>query len=114
MKRLLPLLCFLIVLCAVAMLPLKAEAKAETMTQDRIEACLEAEGLEYYAYMILADAPEELQPVILEARNRIIHNSSWVADELRGWVCDREGNVIEIVPRFHEVFPEDWEIPEAE
>lgn len=96
------------------MLPLKAEAKAEPMTRGQIEACLEADGLEYYAYMILADAPEELEPVILEARNRIIHNSSWVDDELRGWVCDREGNVIEIVPRFHEIFPEDWEIPEVE
>lgn len=114
MKRLLSVFCIPVFICLLTLLPVKAEAKAEPMTQEQIEACLDENGLEYYAYMILADAPEELRPVILEARNRIIHNSSWVDDELRGWVCDREGNVIEIVPRFHEIFPEDWEIPEVE
>ena len=101
----------LILVCLLALLPLKAEASTEPMTQEQMEDCFAAEGLEYYAYMILADAPEELEPVILEARNRIIHNSSWVADELDGWVLDPEGNVVEIVPHFHEIFPEDWEIP---
>ena len=114
MKRLLTLLCIPVLCCLLAILPLKAQAKAEPMTPEKIEAYLEEDGLEYYAYMILENAPEELEPVILEARNRIIHNSSWVDDELRGWVCDRDGNVIEIVPRFHEIFPEDWEIPQVE
>lgn len=111
MKQLLPLFCFLLVLSVVLRMPLKAEAKAEPMTQEQIEAYLEKDGLEYYAYMILTDAPEEIQPLVLEARDRIIHSSSWVDDELQGWVCDRDGNVVEIVPKFHDIFPEDWEIP---
>lgn len=81
------------------------------MTQGQIETYLASESLEYYAYMILEDAPEELKPVILEARKRIIHNSDWVDDELDGWILDPDGNVIETLPHFHEIFPEDWEIP---
>lgn len=101
----------IVLFCLLMLLPLKAEARTQPMSQAQIEAYIAEDGLEYYAYMILADAPEELEPVILEARNRIIHNSSWVADELDGWVLDPEGNVVEIVPHFHELFPEDWEIP---
>ena len=113
MKRLLPLFCIPALFCLLTMLPLKAEAKAEAMTPEKIEACLDENGLEYYAYMILADAPEELESVILEARYRIIHETSWVADDLQGWVTDPYGNIVEYVPKFHDIFPEDWEIPEV-
>ena len=114
MKRLLCGFCLLAVLCVLVVLPVRADAKAEPMTPEQIEAYLESETLEYYAYMILEEAPEELKPVILEARNRIIHNCpGWVDDELDGWVTDQEGNVIEVVPHFHEIFPEDWEIPKV-
>lgn len=101
----------LAVFCLLALLPMEAEAKTEPITQEQIEACFESESREYYAYMILEDAPEELKPVILEARKQIIHNSDWVDDELDGWILDPEGNVIETLPHFHEIFPEDWEIP---
>lgn len=114
MKRVLFLFWVPVLLCFFAILPLKAEAKDDAMSLERIEAYLEADGLEYYAYMILEEAPEELEPIILEARNRIIHNSSWVADDLQGWVVDPEGTVVEIVPQFHEIFPADWEIPQCE
>lgn len=102
---------FLAFLCLLALLPLNVEAKTEPVTQEQIETYFASESLEYYAYMILEDAPEELKPVILEARKQIIHNSDWVDDELNGWVLDRDGNVIETLPHFHEIFPEDWEIP---
>lgn len=76
-----------------------------------IEAYISLSGLDYYAYMDISAAPDELVPVILEARSRIISQTSWVADELEGWVEDCDGNIIEIVPKFHEIFPQDWEIP---
>ena len=81
------------------------------MTQEQIETYLASESLEYYAYMILEDAPEELKPMIQEARKRIIESSDWVDDELDGWILDPDGNVIETLPHFHEIFPEDWETP---
>ena len=101
----------LVLLCLLALLPMEAEAKTEPMSQEQLETYFAAESLEYYAYMILEDAPEELKPVILEARKQIIHNYDWVADDLDGWVLDPEGNVVETLPHFHEIFPEDWEIP---
>ena len=101
-------------LCLLALLPLNVEARTEPMTQEQIEAYFESESKEYYAYMILEEAPEELEPVILEARKRIIASSDWVDDELDGWILNRDGNVIETLPHFHEIFPEDWEIPTVE
>lgn len=101
----------LVLFCLMTLLPLNVEAKAEPMTQEQIETYLTSESLEYYAYMILEDAPEEIKPVILEARKRIIESSDWVDDELDGWILDRDGNVIETMPHFHEIFPEDWENP---
>ena len=76
-----------------------------------IETYFSQNGLDYYAYMNISAAPDELIPVILEARSRIISQTSWVTDELEGWVEDSDGNIIEIVPKFHEIFPQDWEIP---
>lgn len=64
MKRLLTLFFLLAFVCLLAMLPLKAEAKAETMTTEQIEAYLEADGLEYYAYMILEDALRRINSTI--------------------------------------------------
>ena len=78
---------------------------------DKIEPYFELHSLEQYAYMDLQSADAEYIPVILEARYRIIYTESWVADEINGWVLDEEGNVLEVLPHFHEVFPPDWEIP---
>lgn len=63
------------------------------------------------AYMDLNSTNVDAHASILQARRVIIENSTWVADELNGWIEDEAGNVIEIVPRFHEIFPADWEIP---
>lgn len=98
-------------------LPAKAMSLDSSITSQlqsdspKIEAYFSQNGLDYYAYMDISAASDELVPVILEARSRIISQSSWVADELEGWVEDSDGNIIEIVPKFHEVFPQDWEIP---
>ena len=84
-----------------------------TVSIEEIEKYLTLNGIDYYAYMDINKAPEELKPIILEARTRIIYgeDASWVADDVDGYIKDQDGNIIEIVPHFHEVFPEDWEIP---
>lgn len=71
----------------------------------------EEKDIQYYAYLTLNDADPSLAPVIIEARNRIIFRQSWVADGLKGYVHDRNGDVIEEVPQFSDLFPEDWDIP---
>lgn len=68
---------------------------------------------EHYAYMDLNTADAATKAAILEARNEIINNTSWVADGLYGYVTDAEGNVIEVVPQFSNIFPSDWEIPDC-
>lgn len=80
---------------------------------EEMEEYFMANGLEHYAYMDIKDAPDELIPVILEARTRIIYGdgAAWVADDVDGCIKDQDGNIIEILPHFHEVFPEDWELP---
>ena len=70
-------------------------------------------GIEHYAYMELDAEPTEIHPFILEARSRIIYGSDigWVADDIDGCIKDEDGNIIEILPHFHDIFPDDWELP---
>lgn len=77
---------------------------------EEIDAFLRERGEGYYAYMLLEEANEALHPIILEARWRIISRESWVDDDLNGYIEDENGNIIEIVPHFHDIFPADWEI----
>lgn len=65
------------------------------------------------AYMSLENAPETIQADIIEARNAIIfEHTGWVADDWSGAVIDvRSGQVIRELPKFHDVFPDDWDIP---
>lgn len=83
------------------------------MNLAKIEPYLAEESAEFYAYMQIATAEPELIPVILEARRRIIYQdgSAWVDDSVDGCIKNGNGEVIEILPHFHEVFPSDWEIP---
>lgn len=83
------------------------------MDVSKIEPYLTAKSNEYYAYMQIETAEPELIPVILEARRRIIYQdgSGWVDDHLDGCIRNSDGEVIEILPHFHEIFPSDWEIP---
>ncbi len=62
------------------------------------------------AYMNLDQASEAMQEKILQAREEIIFSKSWVADGLQGFVYDKDGNVIEEVPQFSEIFPADWDM----
>ena len=87
-----------------------AAADTPVFTSEEIEAYLGEHGEDYYAYMILDEAEESLKPIILEARWRIISRESWVDDSINGYIQDEAGNIIEVVPHFHEVFPADWEI----
>jgi len=82
------------------------------MSTEEINMYLTTDNLNYYAYMEIESADPQIKPIIVEARNRIIYNTSWVDDDLNGWVTDEFGNVIAIVPHFSEVFPDDWEIPQ--
>ena len=83
------------------------------MDPAKIEPYLAAESAEYYAYMKIAEAEPEYIPVILEARRRIIYQdgSGWVDDSVDGCIRNENGEIVEILPHFHEVFPSDWEIP---
>lgn len=65
----------------------------------------------YFAYMNLNGADESLKSKILQARNIVISNSSWVADGITGYVKDRDTGTITLLPHFSEIFPSDWEIP---
>lgn len=97
----------------VCVLQFSASAATTVMpyyTMEEIDVYLKEHGEEYYAYMILDEAEESLKPIILEARWRIISNTTWVDDDLNGHIEDEMGNIIEIVPHFHEIFPADWEI----
>ncbi len=69
------------------------------------------EDVQYYAYLNISTVEEEMRPIILVARNMIIHRYSWVADGMNGKVLDKEGNLKREIPEFSELFPEDWEMP---
>lgn len=64
------------------------------------------------AYMDLADEQNEnLKAAILEARNTIIYSESWCADDMDAFVYDTATGVREDIPKFHDIFPEDWDLP---
>lgn len=67
--------------------------------------------LEYYAYMNLESVDEEMEYLVLNARNEIIMETSWVADGVKGYVVDENDKIVREVPHFYEVFPADWQMP---
>lgn len=90
---------------------IQSESGSVNLSMDEIEEYLAQGGLEYYAYMNLDEASSEIKPVIQEARNRIIFNTSWAANGTNAWVLDEDGNVIEKLPYFSQLFPSDWDMP---
>lgn len=90
---------------------LQSETGSVSLSMDEIEEYLALEDLEYYAYMNLDEARGEIKPVIQEARKRIIFSTSWAADGTNAWVLDEDGNVIEKLPYFHQLFPSNWDMP---
>lgn len=63
---------------------------------------------EQLAYCDIHSAPAEVQADILEARDAIIHSTSWTVDG-QAEICHPDGT-IEKLPEFSELFP-DWDIP---
>ena len=110
MILLLVIFAVLIQVCAFRFSVSAVTPEMPSYTMEEIDAYINAHGEAYYAYMILDEAEESLKPMIREARWRIISNSTWVDDELNGHIEDEMGNIIEIVPHFHDIFPADWEI----
>lgn len=84
---------------------------AFTLTVPALATDLRQAELNHYAYMNLETANESLKVKILEARNEIIMNSSWVADGIKGYVVDENDEIVRELPHFSECFPSDWEIP---
>ena len=68
------------------------------------------EDIQYYAYLDLDSAEEEIKDVILAARNLIIHRQSYVV-EGEAVITDKNGNIVREVPKFYDLFPEDWDVP---
>ena len=112
-KKQLALLAVVLVLCLSIFalhFSLGAAPAAPDYSMEEIDAILKERGEDYYAYMILEESNEALHPIILEARWRIISEESWVDDDINGYIQDENGEIIQIVPHFHDIFPEDWEI----
>lgn len=61
--------------------------------------------------MNLDNADSITKAKILEARNELIYAESWSADGIDAYVMDLEGNVLEKLPEFSELFPADWSVP---
>lgn len=76
-----------------------------------ITTSLYQKELKDLAYMDIETADPALESKILEARNEIVLNTSWVADGIRGYIVDKNNNILREVPKFHDIFPSDWDIP---
>lgn len=68
------------------------------------------EHAKIHAYMDPDSASASLKEIILAARRIVIGSQSWVADEFEGEIINTDGTS-ERVPKFHELFPADWEPP---
>lgn len=64
-----------------------------------------------FAYMDLETADAQTQSLIQSAREELIFSKSWVADGVSGRILDSDGNIIEELPSFSDIFPANWNIP---
>jgi hypothetical protein len=65
---------------------------------------------EEYAYLDSSEATPAAKAVILAARENIIFHNSWVTEGVVGWIFDSEGEIVEYLPQFSDLFP-DWDVP---
>lgn len=86
-------------------------ASLTDLNQTEVLAFLSEEAIQHYAYLDLDTAGDTVKPLILAARNKIIYQHSWVADEAYGEILDPDGNVKEVLPHFSDLFPLDWDVP---
>lgn len=63
------------------------------------------------AYLSTEGVDTETYNAIIAARNDIIFSRSWVAEGHTAYVVDKDGNIIDTVPCFYDVFPSDWSMP---
>lgn len=106
------MICFLIsAFCLFVPASTTAQSAVEKPLSN-VEEAFKKHNVEYYAYMDIDNADENLKVIILEARKRIICSvDGWAADGVEGYVIDGDGNIKERIPCFHELFPSDWEPP---
>ena len=92
---------------------LSVTSGVDISTSVKIDSMDEAKN---YAYMDLDSAPENMKEIIRESREYIISQSEgWVSDGWKGAIVNMEtGEVVEEVPQFHDIFPDDWEVPTDE
>ena len=105
MKRTLPILLATVMLFGVT----SAAAVEIPQFQGDVSSFLAVKAAEKIAYMDIDDATPDMTEKILEARDVIINNTSWAADEYPAYVEHVDGS-IEKLPSFSEVFP-DWDLP---
>lgn len=65
---------------------------------------------EKIAYLDTETASPALKAEILEARNVVIFNETWIADGYEATVTEPDGTV-HSVPHFSDLFPADWDLP---
>lgn len=106
------IMCFLVsAFCLLIPASITAQSAVEEPPLN-VEEAFKKNNIEYYAYMDIDNADENLREIILEARKQIINSvDGWAADGVEGYVVDSEGNIKEKIPCFHELFPLDWEPP---
>lgn len=107
MKKFLSILmtmCMVFVICTTAFA--SSDSVVKTSQQKEV---VEAAN---YAYMNIETAPDVLHKKILDSRKIIIYTKSWVADDLTAYTFNKNtGEKISEIPKFHEVFPADWDLP---
>lgn len=110
------LLLVLAVLCSTANADtyVKQDQNAQIVsykTADLLSYADHSEETLYYAYLDYASASALDKERILNARREIIFHESWSAEDTNLYLCDVEGNVIETYPKFYDIFPDEWEMP---
>jgi hypothetical protein len=65
---------------------------------------------ELYAYLDIAAVSPTAKDIILAARENIIFHNSWVTEGVVGWRYGSDGEIIEYLPQFSELFP-GWDVP---
>ncbi len=106
---------------AVTLLGTSASAKTQILhpaSEKMISKSVEHDGdwqteweqAQDFASLDPENASPEMREKILSARNTIIFSTDWVADGFEMRVEDRDGNVIQRLPHFSELFP-GWDLP---
>ena len=109
------LVCTICVLIATWLcIPVSAECQILLPASDtsgaNTESQLDWQEAQDFAYLDPENASPEMREKILSARNTIIFSTDWVADGFEMRVEDRDGNVIQRLPHFSELFP-GWDLP---